>query len=194
MSEREFSAPITPLTTIDFGDDLSGWLVAQAQAYNLPWLLAHADDGVNWGRIAQGKLTISHDYYAQYAPCLRAETLQQVRLFGEAGELYLWQMDGQWRGRFLAGNADATLEPLSATYLLWGTSAKAAQDGFVLLVDGEQGLCHAPPHPAGFDADRHYLALTVRHYVAYDEDGQAHVAASRLVEITTVDKEQEGAQ
>lgn len=91
------------LPPIDFGGDSQAWLVTQATQYNLQYLLAHADDGVNWGIIDSGQVTVSHDRYPDYAPELRLATLQQVRLFGNGGELYLWRVDDQWHGRFLDG-------------------------------------------------------------------------------------------
>jgi len=193
MKSRTLDAPIKVLETIDFGEDLRTWLVAQATHHNLSHLLAHADDGVNWGVVEDGQLTVSHDRYKAYAPELRLETLQQLRLFGEDGELYLWRVDKQWYGRLLEGQHDKDADTYSTTYLLWGTSEDARQDNaddrFVLLADGEEGLRHALPRPEDFDADSHYLTLKVRHYVAYDNDGQAHVAASRLVGLTAVERE-----
>lgn len=59
-----------------------------------------------------------------------------------------------------------------------------------MLADGEEGLRHAPPWLEGFDANKHYLALEALHYVAYDGDGQAHVAASRLVGLKPVDRQE----
>ncbi len=193
MSCRTLNAPLTVLPPIDFGDDLRSWIVAQATQYNLQYLLAHADDGVNWGIVDNGQLTVSHDCYPKHTPQLRLATLQQFRLFGEAGELYLWRVDEQWHGRFLDGTRDQEADTFPTTYLLWGTSEdtrqKSADARFILLADGEEGLRHAPPRLEGFDANKHYLALKVLHYVAYDGDGQAHVAASRLVELKPVDRQ-----
>ncbi len=194
MSYRTFDAPLTVLPEIDFGDDLRSWIVAQATHYNLQYLLTHADDGVNWGIVDNGQLTISHDCYPDYAPELRLATLQQVRLFGDGGELYLWRVDGQWHGRFLDGSRDKDADTLPTCYLLWGTSEdtrqKSADARFILLADGEEGLRHAPPRLKDFAANSHYLALKVLHYVAYDGDGQAHVAASRLVGLEPVERKE----
>ena len=193
MNCRTLDAPLTKLPPIDFGGDLQAWLVTQATQYNLQYLLAHADDGVNWGIIDSGQVTVSHDCYPDYAPKLRLATLQQVRLFGDGGELYLWRVDDQWHGRFLDGTRDQEVDTFPTTYLLWGTSEdtrqKSADAPFILLVDGEEGLRHAPPRLEGFDANKHYLALEILHYVAYDGDGQAHVAASQLVGLKNVNRE-----
>lgn len=194
MSYRTLAAQLTKLPAIDFGGDLQAWLVTQATQYNLQYLLAHADDGVNWGIIDSGQLTVSHACYPEYAPELRLATLQQLRLFGDGGELYLWRVDDQWHGRFLDGTRDQEVDTFSTTYLLWGTSEdtrqKSADVRFILLADGEEGLRHAPPRLEGFDANKHYLALKVLHYVAYDGDGQAHIAASRLVGLKPVDRQE----
>lgn len=80
-------------------------------------------------------------------------------------------------------------------YLLWGSEVLAAQDGFSLLQQGAQGLRHAPPLSvsAAGPVQRVPKPLTqaiVRHYVAYDEQGQARVAVSRLVSLSA--RRQEG--
>lgn len=193
MSSRTFDAPLTKLPEIDFGGDLRSWIIAKATQYNLQYLLAHADDGINWGIVDNGQITVSHDCYPDHAPQLRPATLQQVRLFGDGGELYLWRVDDQWCGRFLDGKRDHEADTYSTTYLLWGTSEDTRQkpddERFILLADGEEGLRHAPPRLKDFDANSHYLALKVLHYIAYDGDGQAHVAASRLGGLQTVKRE-----
>jgi CRISPR-associated protein (TIGR03984 family) len=123
---------------------------------------------------------------------LRAGTLQQVRIFGPAGELYLWRGDGEWRGRYLAARAED--DTLTTHYLLWGDSVKGRMSGdFQLLSDGVEGLHHAPPllPETSFDPKRQNLGVQVQHTVAYDEDGQAHIAASRLVALVVVDKKEE---
>lgn len=66
------------------------WLTEQAQHHGLHFLLAHADDGVIWGRVDNDGLHTSHRIAAQ-SPQLRAVTLQQCRLFGPAGELLVWR-------------------------------------------------------------------------------------------------------
>ena len=66
-------------------------------------------------------------------------------------------------------------------HLLWhqGSPVKVdTQAGFALLQEGQQGQRHAPPViPQG----RRRPALKVRHYVDYDDEGQAFIALSRLV-------------
>lgn len=186
---------MTVLPSIVFVENLHEWLVKQAKAYDLRWLLAHADDGINWGYIENDQLKLSYDCYPDYAPPLRATTLQQVRLFGDKGELYLWPDEHGWRGRFLDGSRDDTVEEqYEVQYLLWGTTQEDSKDGFLLLTDGQEGLRHALPLPADvtFHDQETYLALTVRHYLSYDEDGQAYVAASRSVKLITVERGKEG--
>lgn len=193
MSDVRLALPIAESGPVDFGENLQQWLVEKASKYNLRWLLAHADDGVSWGRLAEGQLLVASDPAKPYAPALRAATLQQLRLFGPTGELYLWRGADGWYGRLLDGRADATQETFTTQYLLWGDQEEARANGFVWLADGQEGLRHAPPLPPdkAFQAGQHYLALQVRHYVAYDEDGQAYVAASRLVKIDLVERAKE---
>ncbi|MEZ4726042.1 MAG: CRISPR-associated protein Csx19 [Caldilineaceae bacterium] len=192
MSQSSLNLPIETFTPpADFDGDLRAWLQQEAQKRKLPWLLAHSDDGVNWGKIEKNRLLISHDYFATLAPPLRTATLQQARLFGSAGELLLWQVDGQWRGRFLA--ADPNAESVTMRYLLWGDRSEGKKEGFVLLADGAEGLRHAPPLPAEttFDPKTQHICLQVQHYINYDKDGQAYIASSRLVTIDVVAQKEE---
>ncbi len=66
--------------------------------YTLKYLLAHAEDGVIWGRLDGEELITSHTIAPKYSPPLRAVTLQTVRLFAPVGELLVWR-DDQGYGR-----------------------------------------------------------------------------------------------
>lgn len=168
---------------------LRAWLAGQMSA-QMPWLLAHADDGVIWGkRQPDGKLVLSSDVfrdpkqYPSVAVKLRAETLQEARIFGPAGEVRLWRTAEGFEARLLTDNG-VGLEALpDEGHLLWhqGRIVKVSQDsGFALLQEGARGQRHAPPVvPQGGRRPK----LIVRHYVDYDSEGQAYIALSRLVEL-----------
>jgi CRISPR-associated protein (TIGR03984 family) len=172
-----------------FSQDPRAWL-AQRMSDEMLWLLAHADDGVIWGkRQDDGTLLLSSDVYSDpddypsVAVPLRAVTLQQARVFGKTGELLIWRTEKGFAGRMLA-DAQMTLEALpDEQHLLWHQGNPVnidQQTGFALLQEGQQGQRHAPPViPKG----RQRPALTVRHYVDYDGEGQAYVALSRLVDL-----------
>ena len=177
---------ITPITMVDeFHTGPAAWLVKQAQNHNLRWLLVHADDGVIWGDVRESGLHLSSNAFPKVSPPLRSITIQQVRLFGEDGELLLWRTDNGFAARLLLdGQGTKMVECFEEPYLLWGTYVEEAKDGFSKLCQGAQGLRHTPPvHMRATDdgklQDR--VAVMVRHYLAYDEDGQAYVNTSRLV-------------
>jgi len=155
-------------------------LAEQAKAYGLHWLLAHADDGVIWGELRTDGLHLSGDAFPGFSPPLRAATLQQARLFGPHAELLLWKDDAAWRARLIQDSAGEGGQYCDETHLLWGDRVEQQQDGFVLLREGKEGLHHAPPLPQGA---RLPARLQVRHYLAYDPDGQAFIAYSRLVAL-----------
>ncbi len=172
-----------------FAADPRRWLAAQASD-GVPWLLAHADDGVIWGCWEpDGKLVLSGDVfhdptrYPAIAIPLRAETLQQARLFGPAGELLVWRTANGFAARLIE---DGPRPPANALpdqiNLLWGRDVRNAEarDGFVLLEEGQQGLRHAPPLTPPL---QRRPALVVRHYVEYDDQGQAYICLSRLVDL-----------
>ncbi len=183
-------------TGIAFETKLEDWLVKKAKSHNLCWLLAHADDGVIWGQVGGDGLLTSHQAFEEVhvSPPLDKATVQQVRLFGPNGELYLWRVNDQWQMRTIDEGTGPATAYYDEPYLLWG-DGKLEQceqnEGFILLRQGAEGLRHAPPLPPAPELP---LCLVVRHFLDDDPDGQAYVAFSRLVSITSLTrfKEQGG--
>lgn len=161
------------------------WLESHMSA-NMPWLLIHADDGVLWGRrSSQGALALSSDAFNEksrfpsIAVELRAETMQQVRIFGTAGELLLWREGTTLRGRSITDDEGVSKYSWDEQHLLWGTQSEQVEE-FTLLVEGRQGPRHAVPISV---PSRRHAALTIRHYIGRDKEGQAAVVLSRLVDL-----------
>ncbi len=169
------------------------WLRQQAVAHQLVWLLAHADDGVIWGRLDGGRLLTSHEA-AQgderalaCCPPLREETLQQARLFAQHAELLLWRDgDNAWHARLIRdareGEPTTWDDALDERQMLWGTRGTPRPHGFTLLEDGAQGLRHAVPMqlPLAEGGKTRPPRLVVRHYLDKN-DPFARIVASRLV-------------
>jgi len=181
----------------EFADGPVAWLAQQAITYGLTTLLAHADDGVIWGRMVGGRLALSSDAFPKVSPRLRAVTLQQARLFGEQAELLVWRDgDGHWHGRLLDDNGtDLRGWRFDEAQLQWGDHVEAEKDGFTLLAEGQEGLRHAVPLPAGdisFDPPGwHPLCLRVRHYLERDkEDGILIITQSRLTRLWAEGREE----
>jgi CRISPR-associated protein (TIGR03984 family) len=176
-SQREISLP-APDT------DLHAWLTEQAQQYQLPWLLAYADDGVIWGELRDdGHLHLSCAAFPQSALHLRWITLQQCRLFGPPGELLLWPGPQGRQARLRLDSHGETITYIDEEQLLWGHSVNGQQNGFMLLVEGAQGISHAPPittRPGPHKRAR----LHIRHYLHPDTDtGIVRIGSSRLVAL-----------
>lgn len=189
-----------PAPSFEGIDNPASWLEKQTGAYQLTredascYLLAHADDGVIWGRIEpDGTLITSHDALKNSKdttlqaklPRLQEKTLQQARLFSRHGEVAIWRDgEGEWRGRVIinaAGEEKADWEDsFDEPYLLWGTYVvEALPDHFTLVADGQQGMYHAVPFSAGSINEATQLRLMTRHYL--NQTGFAQVVASRLV-------------
>lgn len=166
--------------SLNFESEPALVLLEQAKAYGLRWLLAHADDGVIWGELRTDGLHLSSDAFDEVSPPLRAMTLQQARFFGPNAELLLWKDDTGWRARLIKEGVGKSGEYYEEAHWLWGTPEGQSQDGFVSLHEGKEGLRHAPPLPQG---TRFPARLQVRHYLAYDSDGQAYIECSRLVAL-----------
>ncbi len=178
-------------------ETLRSWIEDQANEHKLLYLLAHADDGVIWGRFDDGNLKIArevNDKRFNQFPTLHLNTLQQCRIFGPAGEVLLWKRSGELKARVLL-EADKSIDKeniISEQQLLWGTHGVAQCESFTLLRDGAQGLKHAVPIAEGLLlAENKKLtpqkpSLKVNHYIEYDEDGLARISLSRLVDLEII--------
>ena len=157
------------------------WLREQAeQAEQGTLLLAHADDGVIWGKIVNGALLTM----PSNTP-LRAETLQQARLFNSAGECYVWRDgDGKFHARVIEDDKGEPIEYFDEPQILWGDRARSAEHGFTEMSDGAQGLVHyVPIEVTKARSGKRPLRLIVRHYLKIDEHGFVRVAYSRLLAL-----------
>jgi CRISPR-associated protein (TIGR03984 family) len=185
-----------PLAVDDIGE-VKDWLQTQAVAHGLQWLLVHADDGVIWGKMNNGKLVTSHEaaqhdaQAKEVCPPLRLTTLQQARLFSRNAELLLWRDgDSTWRARLIraakAGETPTFTDAFDEPQILWGTdSHPLANTGFTLMSDGSQGSRHIVPLTVvgDYNEQTRPLRLCVRHYIGEDGTGFARIVASRLVEL-----------
>jgi CRISPR-associated protein (TIGR03984 family) len=212
MTKHEINAKhparLEPLT-VDAADDgtLLQWLLDQAD--KLPaYLLAHADDGVLWGRIDADKAEqaggadaaqrtgkrllwnseVGDESDSADAPRLSLDTLHTLRLFHESYELLLWRSASGWRARRIVdvcpsadgGPAPTWTESLDEPQMLWGTEGQSADHGFTKLTHGAEGLVHFVPI-ACQPAKQRPVWLVVRHYV--NDAPLARIVASRLVEL-----------
>ena len=173
----------------EFMADPGAWLAAQAKQPGMDIVLAQADDGVIWGKVDGGQLKLAGNAHPEVKVEFRAVTLQQARLFGPAGELYVWRTADGFAARMIAdGNNPSDDDCLEDRQWLWGTLGDKgkAQGGFTLLVEGRQGLRHAPPI-TGLGQEQRVM-LTARHYLDYDDEGQAYIAGSRLTGLVKVEE------
>jgi CRISPR-associated protein (TIGR03984 family) len=166
----------------DIGETAVAWLALQARPDMI--LLAHADDGVIWGRVADDGLTFPPPSLLRQA-AFRDLTLQKARLFNEQEELFLWRIgEKQWRARRITDGQGDAIRYYDEPQVLWGTQVEASEDGFSRLAEGIQGLRHAPPVSLPVENwDRTRLYLGVRHYLERGEEGELRVKMSRLTHL-----------
>ncbi len=169
----------------DVGAEPVAWLTNQVIPGML--LLAHADDGVIWGKViasAEGAQIIFPPTTLLPQAPLRTETLIMVRCFDVQQELFLWRLnEGEWRARRIADGVGEPCDYYDERQILWGTQATEAANGFVKMIEGAQGMLHAPPVEllaSDGQNQEHRVRLPVRHYLLNDE-GWLRVGYSRLV-------------
>lgn len=167
-----------------FSGDLASWLADQAHQRGLDTLLAFADDGVIWGKLEQGQWILSGKVFPAVEVALRSETLREVHLFSQKGELLMWRSTSGFSYRFIGGKEEPHGEEnvIEGVFRLWGIG-KSVNNGFTLMEEGQQGFLHAPPVANALECK---AQLRVRHYIAYDDDGQASVMYSRLVALEVI--------
>jgi len=197
--------------TIDVAevDDVRAWLEGAAHDYGLQWLLAHADDGIIWGRFvhdASGVRLVTHPprptvkgVTLPTPPALQRDTLQTARLFAPGAEVLLWRDDDDtWRAR--GGEVLGAKDPrppgvahfneaFDEAHILWGNRAQRLDpvDGvpFTAMEDGAQGLRYVVPlGPRGVPPDTgtnaRRLRLCVRHYIAQNRADDATPGLTRV--------------
>lgn len=172
--------------------DLKTWIEEQTKVNQLTYLLAHADDGVIWGKFQDGKLITTTEPVKLFPKCdfptLRKETLQQCRIFGDKSEVMIWKTDGGFKARLIQDDNLKKDDYIAEKQILWGTHGKHHENGFTLLWDGSQGLKHAVPFTdieLGEKGElKNKVRLIVHHYINYDDSGVARIYLSRLVDLT----------
>ena len=184
--------PLAPAACEELLGTLTGARVSQPGDPG-PWLLAHLDGGVVWGRLDGGRWRLSCQAYPEHSPPLELAALQQARVFGPDGEVLVWRDGSKLAGRRLVDDPAAGAAPWDPPYkeeqlVLLGDRLVAAHpsEPFSLVGDAS-GSRQAVPlrcQKRDFAGDRWPLRLTVRHYFTVDPvTGAARVAASRLVHL-----------
>jgi len=165
--------------------DLKSWLEEKAKEYQLKYLLAHAEDGVIWGKFQDGTLLTADTAFSKF-PKLNLCTLQECRVFSENAEVMLWKIDIGFKARLIKDDNLEEDKYIIENQILWGTHKEAEKNGFTLVADGQQGLRHAVPLTDIFFKDNERpLRLTVYHYIDYNDSGVARIDLSRLVNLTS---------
>ncbi len=188
-----------PYSPAEVGSDPVAWLTNQATAGMV--LLAHADDGVIWGRGKAGGIDqapgslVTPDFERT---ALRPVPLQQARLFDANQEIFLWRVgEGAWRARTVTddGADEKEWRTTDETQVLWGTRVEANADNFCCVADGVEGLYHTPPLDLPKETwgkqdqgqQERRLRLLVRHYLEEDEaTGWQQISMSRLAGVFAV--------
>lgn len=174
-----------------FADAPAHWFAQQTDLGAQVWFLAHAMDGVIWGRLTGGILETANIHFPAVSPELSIATLQEARLFGSKAEVRVWRGDSGFLGCRISDTNETGVWVFDESHRLWGTVAQERKGGFTLLADGREGLRHAPPldvpdsaFRSGTNARYRPAALHTRHYVAFEPSGQAYIRANRLVGLT----------
>jgi CRISPR-associated protein (TIGR03984 family) len=163
---------------------LETWFVEQLKNHGAT-LLAFADDGVIWGRLADGILVT-----APGAPVLCEKTIQQAFVFGEESEVRLFRDEtGNWKALRVMDAGEWFPE----SQILWGDKSEGQpQDGFLHVSEYRSGI---PDQFVPVDkplGKGECIRLDVHHLVEYDPDtGEARIAISRLAGLRIGKKDDE---
>lgn len=170
--------------------DVLNWLTKTTDD-NHPFLLAHADDGVIWGKKLGKKLITSDAVDPKISPPLRGITLWQASVFGEKSEIRLFRNEGkQWKAVQIFDPKNSE-DIIVEDRILWGDLVVKQVDdqGFTHIRDKvQQGMDHILPlsfSQGEIDKENdRYARLRVHHFIEYDENtGEAGITLSRLVKV-----------
>lgn len=190
-------------------EQIVAWLVGEGDSApdnfgtGFAWALAHSDDGVTWGRFDEdaGRWWLGHNAVPEVSPPIRLGALQELRMFGDHGELLIWRSDQGLRGRFLqdsegGGNTHLRQDtdpfrPSEEGRLLRGDRiVGSAGGGFTRLTDATGAEQVLPISLDETQLRKREVRLHVRHYWAQDaDDGTVRIAATRLVKLTTEERD-----
>lgn len=157
------------------------------EAIRLDWALAHCDDGVTWGRYDTGEQLwrLGNQVAPEISPPIRRDSLQELRLFSEAGEVLIWRTDAGLRGRVLREGDTSDPLPLVDPRILRGDHVIAPCDHDFTHVGDRAGAEQVLPLAVTTEQLRTgQVCLAVRHYYESDaKTGAVRLAATRLVAI-----------
>lgn len=174
VSGQSTTTPVAVKTQTPLHD----WLAQQAIDNGLRTLLLHSETGVIWGELRTTTLALSAGNTLDWT------MLQQARLFSENAELFVWQGPQGWRARLIEDGKGSAMEWIDECQMLWGNRAETsvtANADFTPIVEGSQGIVHAPPIGGNIPTEQERVRLKVRHYVDEDAAGVVRVTHSRVV-------------
>ncbi|WP_045217683.1 type III-D CRISPR-associated protein Csx19 [Desulfonatronovibrio magnus] len=178
-------------------------LIEEAKTKKPALILGNDLDGVIWGRIESGHVSIAHDVHMpsgpavwdykghkHWGPPLRKDTILDLRIFCHEEELRVWRKGNNLfccRVRESSNQEVMFLdEPqiLIAGKRLAKATCKAGHD--YSLVQGPAGQMQALP--LDWDGRKQKYRLWVRHYAMPDkESGMLTYQESRLIKVDTYD-------
>lgn len=180
-------------------NNLREWITKQMDEKKLTFLLAFADDGVIWGRMDNGVLSIvreASEKKDKESVELRDKTLQQAYAFNEDMEVRLFRDEmNQWKAYEVRDVDESRV--IVESQILWGEKLdendQPTRPGFMRLLAERKGI---PPQiypiKEDFDPTKQCVRLEVHHLVEYDEQtGEAYIKASRLAGLSVGEKEME---
>ncbi len=177
------------ITNVTIDEPTAAWFTTQAGNGPTWQLLAFADDGLIWGKIEKGILTLSSEKFPGISPAWREQTLQEARLFNPGEQIHVWRTDDGWQARRITDGAGDQTDYYDEAQILWGDTFQEQKDGFTRVSDGSLGFQHAVPmavDKAKFGKKRP-LRLKVRHYLNADEEtGVMTIILSRLVNVEVI--------
>jgi len=165
-------------------------------APEVDWALAHSDDGVTWARYDAGANAwrMGNQVAPDVSPPIRRESLQELRLFAEIGEVLIWRTDEGLQGRVLRdgdpavdpGDTSNPLRPSDDSRILRGGHLVAQRDHDFTHVGDRTGAEQVVPLAVtGEQLRMGQVRLAARHYYEADEEtGAVRIAATRLVKLT----------
>ncbi len=168
---------------VDPEKSIAAYITEIAPRYAGGFAVCRLNHAVHIGSIDTAGIRFFPDVAPDYV-----RDLDQIRLFNNDGELFVWRTGNGFRFRERTDGAGEPCEYVAASQVLWGTHARrldalwieAREDRGIRLVIPDETL--ALPVGEARKLDKRYV-LTTHNYIDYNEVGQAGYVDCRFVAI-----------
>lgn len=131
--------------------------------------------------------------FQAYNKHISNDLLINLRVFNENEEVYIWKQDNNtfsWRYRKDSNGEQVYV--VDVKQVIWGTTAEQKESGWSRLYEKRGIELIVPIEQSKVDDKKNRLKILTRHYIDYNEIGQAGYSDTRIVKFIKSQKSNHG--